>query len=57
MISINHFGFERELLLEYFLASILNKEYIKPEEIESVRDLFLVKELRINQAGGDEIPL
>ena len=54
IMAINQFSFDRELFLDYFSCS---REFIKDDELESVRDLYLLKGLRINQTGGEDIPL
>ena len=49
-MALNEYSFARDLLLDYL-------EDGRPEDLEAVKDLFLVKGLRINHIGGEEIPL
>ena len=50
LMALNEYSFARDLLLDYL-------EDGRPEDLEAVKDLFLVKGLRINHIGGEEIPL
>jgi hypothetical protein len=63
LIALNQHSYDRDLVLDYLEAAVVqyytDKKNYQPGDLESVRDLFVVKELRINQVGGSEadIPL
>ena len=63
LIALNQHSYERDLFLDYMEGAVVqfysNRHRYKPEDLESVRDLFILKELRINQVGGagTEIPV
>ncbi|TNV84993.1 hypothetical protein FGO68_gene7792 [Halteria grandinella] len=63
LIALNQHSYNRDLFLDYMEGAVVqyyaNRQRFKAEDLESVRDLFVLKELRINQVGGSgaEIPV
>lgn len=46
MIALNQFSFERDILHDFMELAEKCKDLVKPEDLQSVKDLYIVKGLR-----------